>query len=157
MLRKIISGGQTGVDRAALDAAMGQGLACGGWCPKYRRSENGRIPDRYPLRERDSPAYADRTRANVQDAQGTLVLHRGTLSGGTALTVDLARRSGKPCRIIDLDRPPAPREIADWIRESRIEVLNVAGPRESGSPGIYHMARVYLQQVIVCAMSGIRT
>src|SRR5947209_11260398 len=89
MIAKIVSGGQTGVDRAALDVALELGLPCGGWCPKGRRSEGGRIPERYPLRETTSAAYPARTRRNVLYSDGTLVLTNGPPTGGTALTIEL--------------------------------------------------------------------
>ena len=96
MLDKIISGGQTGVDRAALDVALALGLAVGGGCPKGRRAEDGIIPDRYPLTETPEPNYEARTRRNVEDADGTLILNRGKLDGGTALTAATPARSASP-------------------------------------------------------------
>ncbi len=95
MPEKIVSGGQTGVDRAALDAALALGVPCGGWCPRGRRAEDGEIPARYPLRETPLPTYEQRTEWNVRDADGTLVLTRGPASGGTALTLALAERLGR--------------------------------------------------------------
>lgn len=89
---KIISGGQTGVDRAALDAALQLGIPCGGWCPKGRKAKDGPIPDRYPLKETESGSYPVRTEMNVRDSDGTLILTWGRPTGGTALTVRLARR-----------------------------------------------------------------
>jgi len=97
MLNKIISGGQTGVDRAALDVGLALGLAVGGWCPKGRRAEDGGIPDRYPLMETPERNYQSRTRRNIEDSDGTLLLNQGKLDGGTALTVAHARQIGKPC------------------------------------------------------------
>jgi hypothetical protein len=141
---RIVSGGQTGVDRAALDAAIELGIACGGWCPRGRLAEDGPLPERYPLRETPSSAYAQRTEWNVRDADGTLVLHRGPLSGGTALTVALARRLGKPCLLVDLARPPDAEAVRRWLAEHRVAVLNVAGPRESQAPGIGVQARELL-------------
>mgnify|MGYP003793290687 CR=1 FL=1 len=91
MIKKIVSGGQTGVDRAALDVAMQLGIPVGGWCPRGRRAEDGRIPDSYPLREASSVNYAKRTELNVRDSDGTLILSGGPLTGGTALTESLAR------------------------------------------------------------------
>ncbi|PSQ85488.1 MAG: molybdenum cofactor carrier, partial [Bacteroidetes bacterium QH_2_63_10] len=91
-MRKIISGGQTGVDRAALDAALAFNVPVGGWCPKGRRAEDGQIPDRYPLEETPSEAYEQRTAWNVRDSDGTLIITDGSLEGGTALTMTEARR-----------------------------------------------------------------
>lgn len=136
-LRRIVSGGQTGADRGALDAAIELGLEHGGYCPRGRRAEDGIIPARYRLTELDSPDYPARTAANVALADATLVVTRGAPTGGTRLTCDLARRRGTPLLIVDLDREhdPAAR-LRAWLSEHPIETLNVAGPRESGSPGI---------------------
>ena len=135
-LRRIVSGGQTGVDRAALDAARAAGIPIGGWCPHGRRAEDGSIPDRYPLRETPSADPAQRTEWNIRDSDGTLILHRGLLAGGTALTAALARRYGRSLLALDLDAAPDPAVIAAWLAGQGIDVLNVAGPRESEAPGI---------------------
>src|SRR5213080_1459301 len=105
VISKIVSGGQTGVDRAALDVALELGIPCGGWCPIGRRAEDGVIPDRYPLRQAPSANYADRTALNVRDSDGTLILARGPLRGGTALTKTFAERYGRPYLVVD---PRAP-------------------------------------------------
>lgn len=140
VILKILSGGQTGVDRAALDVALALGLAVGGWCPKDRRAEDGRIPDRYPLTETAEMDYETRTRRNIEDSDGTLILNRGTLEGGTALTADLARQIGKPCLIVALEAGIEPAAFQTWLTENAIRVLNVAGPRESKRPGVYDAA-----------------
>jgi hypothetical protein len=145
---RLISGGQTGVDRAALDVALALGLPCGGWCPRGRRAEDGRIPDRYPLRETPSAAYSQRTEWNVRDADAVLVLFRGRLRGGTALTVALARRLGRPCLTVDLAGEPDPVAIAAWIAAHAVATLDVAGPRESQAPGIAAQARALLRAVL---------
>ncbi len=150
-LTKILSGGQTGVDRAALDVALEAGVPCGGWCPLGRRAEDGRIPDRYPLRETESADYSERTERNVRDSDGTLIVTRGPLSGGTALTERCARRLGRPVLIVDLDKDDPEHWAAcirDWIATHGIRVLNVAGPRESQQPGIYDAARQLLSTVL---------
>ena len=147
---KIVSGGQTGVDRAALDAALALGLPCGGWCPKGRRAEDGAIPERYPVAETESEAYEERTRLNVGDADATMILVSGPLSGGTGLTAETAEAEGKPCLVADpLTSSPDPQAVADWLAENRVRVLNVAGPRESTQPGIYQAAADFLTQVLV--------
>ena len=152
----IVSGGQSGVDRAALDAALAAGLPCGGWCPKGRAAEDGPIAPHYPLRECDSADPARRTRLNVRDSDATLNVARGALSGGTALTARHARQLGRPCLIVDLDAAEdgAARaaRIAGWLREHAIRTLNVAGPRESGAPGIGRAARDLLDAVIACSI-----
>ncbi len=143
-----MSGGQTGVDRAALDLALARGWACGGWCPRGRRAEDGPLPARYPLRETPLDAYPQRTEWNVRDSDGTLIMHRGIVKGGTALTVRLARRHHKPLLKIDLLRPPLPLAFRQWIEASAITVLNVAGPRESEAQGIYVQAQAQLAALL---------
>ncbi|MCB1771647.1 MAG: putative molybdenum carrier protein [Candidatus Competibacteraceae bacterium] len=137
---KIVSGGQTGVDRAALDVSLSLGLVVGGWCPKGRRAEDGRIPDRYPLTETAEMDYETRTRRNVEDSDGTLILNRGKLEGGTALTADLARKIGKPCWIVALESGIEPATFRDGLTAHPITMLNVAGPRGSQRPGVYAAA-----------------
>lgn len=146
MLTRIVSGGQTGADRAALDAAIELGLDHGGYCPAGRRAEDGRIPDRYRLVETASADYAERTERNVVDSDGTLLITRGRPTGGSALTADLAARHRRPFLHIDLE-PPGDMagwsaSIREWLALSRIQILNVAGPRESGCPGIAHDVRL---------------
>ena len=147
MVKQVVSGGQTGVDRAALDAALETGIACGGWCPKGRKAEDGVLPSRYPLRETPSESYSQRTEWNVRDSDGTLILARDALKGGTALTRDLASKLAKPHLLIRLSESPKPEMVLDWLKENRIGVLNVAGPRESESPGIYGEAFEFLSGV----------
>lgn len=146
---RVISGGQTGVDRAALDAALKLGIPCGGWCPKGRRAEDGPLAGRYPLCETPSDAYAQRTAWNVRDADGTLVLTQGAVTGGTADTVAFAARLHKPYLVIDVTKRPSAITVRDWGRRHRIRTLNVAGPRESKSPGIYAQAAAFLQEVLL--------
>jgi hypothetical protein len=145
---RVVSGGQTGVDRAALDVALALGIPCGGWCPRGRRAEDGRIPDRYPLRETPTPFYPQRTEWNVRDSDGTLVLTFGVPRRGTALTLRLARRHSRPRLTVDLAEAPEPQVARCWIAEQGIRVLNVAGPRESESPGAHEASRRYLLRVL---------
>ena len=149
-LARIVSGGQTGVDRAALDVALALGFECGGWCPKGRRAEDGAIDRRYPLVESETDAYAERTRLNVRDSDGSLILTRGRPTGGTALTLTLARTLGRPSMVVDLAAAaaPAPDEVAAWIAAAGIRVLNIAGPRESTAPGIRDEAAAFLRKVL---------
>jgi hypothetical protein len=148
VVKRVVSGGQTGVDRAALDAALELGIPCGGWCPRGRRAEDGAIGPRYPLRETPSPDYAQRTEWNVRDSDGTLVLVRGEPSGGTALTIQLANALGRPALVVDPNVAGEAARVRDWIARSGIRTLNVAGPRESGSPGIY-MEAVHLLRAVL--------
>jgi len=151
MIERIVSGGQTGADRAALDAALELGVACGGWCPKGRRAEDGRLASRYPLRETTSASYPQRTGWNVRDSDGTLILARGELRGGSALTAALARRGAKPCLVVDLARDEGVRAVSEavaWLRTNAVRVLNVAGPRESESPGIHAQAIAFVRELV---------
>jgi predicted Rossmann fold nucleotide-binding protein DprA/Smf involved in DNA uptake len=145
---KIVSGGQTGVDRAALDVALALGLDVGGWCPRGRRAEDGRIPDRYPLMETPERNYQTRTRRNIEDSDGTLILNQGMLDGGTALTLRLARHIGKPCWIVALEEGIDPAAFQTWLDEQGIAILNVAGPRESKRPGVYTAAYPLLEALL---------
>ena len=141
----IVTGGQTGVDRAALDVALALGIPAGGWCPQGRRAEDGPLPLRYPLRETPLPDYAQRTRWNIRDSDGTLVLTLGPLQGGTALTVEETQQSGKPVFVVDLAQAVPVTDVRDWIEAHRIRTLNVAGPRASEASGIYEEARACLE------------
>jgi hypothetical protein len=145
---RIVSGGQTGVDRAALDAALARSRPCGGWCPRGRRAEDGIIPVHYPLTETPAETYEERTRWNVRDSDATLVLTFGEPQGGTALTVELTRQLGRPCLIVDLLHPTEPVDVLNWIHMGSIEILNVAGPRESQVPGIYGQARMFVEKLL---------
>ena len=149
---KIVSGAQTGVDRAALDVALALGLACGGWVPRGRLAEDGVISRRYPVRETESRAYADRTLRNVKDSDATLILTRGMPTGGTALTLRHAEHLRRPCLVVDLCADASPAVVRAWLAESRVRILNVAGPRESHAPGIHGEAERFLRTVF--ARSG---
>lgn len=157
---RIISGGQTGVDRGALDAARDAGVPAAGWCPRGRIAEDGEIPPGYPLEETPCSDYEERTIWNVADADATLVLNRGRLSGGTLYTVDAAERLGRRLLIVDLDTLPdggalegAAVHVAEWVDSNGISTLNVAGPRESKSPGIAADTRAFVARVIAATLS----
>lgn len=145
---KIVSGGQSGVDRAALDFAIAGGYPHGGWCPRGRRAEDGAIAARYALNETASAGYRERTRRNVLDSDATLILNTGNLADGSLLTLRIAEREGKPVHVVALDAASRHRQlsqVSDWLRTHRIGVLNVAGPRESKRPGIRTRALALLQ------------
>ncbi len=147
-VRRIVSGGQTGVDRGALDAAIALGIEHGGWCPQGRRAEDGTIPPQYDLKMTESPDYAVRTRQNVADSDGTLIFYRQSLTGGTRAPHRYAVRSGRPYHLVRFDDSSlsateegcadrrAMETVAAWLVKNEVAVLNVAGPRESLQPGI---------------------
>jgi hypothetical protein len=140
---KIISGGQTGVDRAALDVALEHRIDCGGWCPAGRLDEFGRIPDRYPLRELEHGGFGERTLQNVRDSSGTAVFYFGQLIGGTEQTVRFCVEQQRPYQLIDASNIPpesAAALIAYFVCEHKIDILNVAGPRQSEWPEGYDYA-----------------
>ena len=147
-LSKIVSGAQTGVDRAALDVALAHGYPCGGWVPKGRRAEDGRVPASYPVRETGGRGYAERTLLNVRDSDATLILTRGKPTGGTALTLEYALNLDRPSRVVDLLGATTPGQVKEWLVEKEVVVLNVAGPRESSSPGIYELAKKFLSALL---------
>ena len=131
---KIISGGQTGVDRAALDVALKRGIECGGWCPIGRLDEFGRIPDQYPLQELEVGGFTERTLQNVKDSDGTVIIYPGKLSGGTEQTVRFCVKQPRPCELIDASKvsaEDAAKLISDFVGKNKIGILNVAGPRQS--------------------------
>jgi hypothetical protein len=148
---QIISGGQTGVDRGALDAALQTGTACGGWCPAGRIAEDGVIDPRYPLTPLEVRDYAARTRRNVEDSDATLILYFAVPEGGTALTLACCRRLGRPCLLIDATRTgeqAAVSEILEFVHSRHITRLNVAGPRASKQPAAYHYARAVIGRLL---------
>ena len=143
LITKVVSGGQTGVDRGALDAALTLGVPCGGWCPRDRRAEDGPIAAVYPLTETPSNTYEERTEWNVRDSDGTLVIAPPFPTGGTAYTLYLLEQYDRPWTMVDLEAIVAsPARLAEevarirvWLRAQGVRVLNVAGPRESKQPG----------------------
>jgi Circularly permutated YpsA SLOG family len=175
-LLKIISGGQTGVDRGALDAALKFEVECGGCCPAGRLAEDGRIPVRYPVAELPNASYSERTKRNVSDADGTLIICKGELSGGTRETLEFCRERGKPHLVIDVTWANIEEAIAratEFVegllareRRNRSElakvsglsrdpstslgmtVLNVAGPRASQWPEAHEITRQIISAVL---------
>ncbi|WP_342632623.1 putative molybdenum carrier protein [Marinobacter alkaliphilus] len=146
MLSKIISGGQTGADRAALDAAIDASISFGGSCPAGRKAEDGQIPDYYGLQE-ISGGYRQRTRKNVEDSDGTAIFYNTFLSGGTELTLQFCIRFNKPYKLIDIsliDSEKAAAVLVEFADKFQVETLNVAGPRASSHPEMYD----YVQQAI---------
>ena len=150
MIKRIVSGGQTGVDRAALDVAIKLGIAHGGWVPLGRLTESGILPQKYHLKETSSAEYPVRTEKNVVDSDGTLIISHGPLTGGSEYTREMAIRHSRPWLHIDLDRTTAfhaATVINNWILRKKIEILNVAGPRASKNPSIYSETLNILESV----------
>ena len=140
---KIMSGGQTGVDRAALDAALRHGINCGGWCPAGRLDEFGKIPDHYPIQELKDGRFTERTLQNVKDSDGTVVIYPGQLRGGTEQTVRFCSELQRPYQLIDALKISADGALeltCDFVHMNNIGVLNVAGPRQSEWPKGYDYA-----------------
>ena len=146
-LVRIVSGGQTGADRAALDWAIAHDLPHGGWCPRGRRAEDGTIPGRYRLSETPGVAYVQRTEWNVRDSDGTVIFTVSeTLTGGSLTTVEFARVFGRPCLHLSrrVDGDLAGPKLRRFVGDHAIRVLNVAGPRASGEPGVGQFVRTTL-------------
>jgi hypothetical protein len=151
MIHKIISGGQTGADQAALDVAVKYNISYGGWIPMGRRTEAGPLPSRYRLAVMPTRDYRDRTRQNILDSQGTAIFYRRHLTGGSRLTRNLAYTEGKPYLAVDLwhnDPFEAAVMLQSFVFETHIQVLNVAGPRASHDPGIYADVKMILETVV---------
>jgi len=148
-LQRIISGGQTGVDQGALDAAMSLEMEHGGTCPRGRRSESGPIPERYVLTEHSSDKYPPRTAQNVCDADATMILLAGKrVTRGTRLTCKIARDRGTSWCAFNMSSPTAEDKAVAWLKEVDPAVLNVAGPRETSSPGIQRTTADFVSRVI---------
>ncbi len=151
MLKKIVSGGQTGIDRAALDTAIKVNFPYGGWCPKGRLAEDGTLANYYQLKETATDNYSERTELNVRDSDGTLIIVSSLpidTTDGTPLTLTFAKQLQKPYLIIALNDHPDIQPITNWIIENKIKTLNIAGPRESQSPGIYQQATPLLNSLL---------
>lgn len=149
MVLKIVSGGQTGVDRAALDVALENDIACGGWCPKGRMAEDGIIDTKYPLVETESPSVSQRTEFNVRDSDGTLILSWGPMSGGTLKTAAIATRLKRPLLVVNLTENRETLPVETWVEKHHIRVLNVAGPRASEVAQSYSEAKEFLLRLFV--------
>lgn len=147
MIRKIISGGQTGVDRSALDFSLQNNIHCGGWCPKDRIAEDGIIDIKYPLKETTEKPPIYRTKLNIEDADGTLIIFSNKMDKGTSHTLNHVQEINSPVYLVDLAKPFSKHKFAEWICSNRIKTLNIAGPRESNSPGIYKQTLAFLENL----------
>jgi len=155
MIKKIISGGQTGADQAALDAAIKYNFPHGGWIPKDRKTEDGMLPDEYKLKEMSTGSYPRRTEQNIIDSDGTVIISHGKLTVGSKLTQKLAEKHRRPCFHIDLNKIPAfmtSSQINTWVILHKIETLNVAGPRASKDPDIYKNVKYIIEGVILLGL-----
>jgi len=165
VLEKIVSGGQTGVDRAVLDAAMELGIEVGGWCPRGRRAKDGIIPAKYPLQETRGKSYQTRTKWNVRDSDATLIICRDEPTGGTALTIKYCEAMNKPYYVYQLkggettwvDSPEDPGAVLYWLNCFQVQILNVAGPREGKHCPIYDHAYALLTELLKMSRSPAET
>lgn len=157
-IKEIVTGGQTGVDRAALDIAIVFKIPHGGWCPYERKAEDGTIPAKYKLKEAPTPTaeesldpdtiYKKRTELNARDSDGTLIIVKDAPMGGTLYTIEMAEKHKKPYLIFNLANNPEITDVVNWIIKNNIRKLNVAGPRASQTVGIYDAAYDVLQQLL---------
>ena len=145
---KFRTGGQTGVDRAVLDFCLENQVHVGGWCPARRKAEDGTIPTHYPLDELEGAGYGERTKANVRDSDGTMILHLGIISGGTQLTAECCRQLGRPCLSLNLrsvNKEAQVKKLLNFMEGEKIRELNIAGPRASEESEVYGKTRIFLQ------------
>ncbi len=147
--KKVISGGQTGADRAALDWAIAHGVSHGGWCPQGRLAEDGVLNNQYQLVEIEHGSYRQRTKRNVQDSDGTLILNMGDLDGGTLATFKFAKQLNKPIHVVQVDDVVEGETAAvmRWLQTNKIVTLNVAGPRESKRPNVYALTLAFMDRL----------
>lgn len=151
MIEKVISGGQTGADRGGLDAALEFEIPHGGWCPKGRIAEDGVIPPVYQLSETKSTAYPPRTKLNISSSDGTLIVTRGKYGRGTRLTISLCEEMSKPrvhIKFDKIDLDAAVQQVVAWVKTNNIKVLNVAGSRESSTPGLQEQTKYFVMLVL---------
>jgi len=156
-LQRIVSGGQTGADRAALDAALDADFPCGGWCPQGRAAEDGPLPKNYPLQELSGSGYRQRTIKNIEDSDATVIFYFKRPTGGTELTLIQCIRLLKPYQLIDASIIPPARAgqiMHTFAQEQAVGVLNVAGPSEGRTPGTYSYVLVAVQSLIKACRAG---
>ena len=157
MIKKILSGGQTGADQAALDTAIKLDIPHGGWIPKGRITENGPLSDKYQLEEMSTSSYAERTEQNVIDSDGTLIISHGKLTGGSSYTREIALEHIQPWLHIDLNKTgifDAAVKLSEWVLNNNIVILNVAGPRASKDPKIYRAVLNIIESAYYLGFTG---
>ncbi len=152
--QKIISGGQTGVDRGALDACLVKKFPCGGWCPKGRLAEDGKFDQQYPLEETQESDYKTRTRKNIENSEGTLIISQKKLEGGTLLTFQIANKFNKPVFIVseeNIKETDIFFKIMYWLKRFSVSILNIAGPRKSewedGYKNSYYITSILISEI----------
>lgn len=146
---KIISGGQSGVDRAALDICLENNIPCGGWCPKGRLAEDGQIAEIYPLVETPGENYNERTGLNIENSDGTIIIYKAEMDVGTQFTLEMLEAKKKLYFLVDLSLKIDPLIVKSWIVANDLSTINIAGPRESNSPGIYKVSKEVLSLILI--------
>jgi hypothetical protein len=147
MIQRIVSGGQTGADRSALDWAISRGIPHGGWCPKGRKAEDEKVPPQYDLQETASTSYASRTEMNVLESDGTVIFSlKPLLSGGSLQAAEFAAKHGKPLLHLHAGSRDAARKLIAFVQDNGIRTLNVAGPRASAEPTIASFVTMMLDK-----------
>ncbi|MCK4664065.1 MAG: putative molybdenum carrier protein [Bacteroidales bacterium] len=149
-IKKIISGGQNGVDQGALEFAFENNILSGGWCPKGRLCENGKIPEKFPLQETLSNQYSERTKMNIINSDGTLIIsYKGTIDKGTKLTQELCLKNNKPFLLLNITEfiELSKKVFPEWLENNKLNTLNIAGPRESNCPGIQSKTKEFLKML----------
>ncbi|MCP3873235.1 MAG: hypothetical protein GY699_08800 [Desulfobacteraceae bacterium] len=150
VIKKIISGGQTGADIAGIDAAISCNIPYGGWLPKGRKAENGIVPEKYTdFQVMTRGGYPKRTEQNIIDSDGTIIFTYGKLAGGSSLTKKFAVKNNRPWLHIDLDAEENPvTKIKNWIVDWDIKIVNIAGKSASKAPTIYNQVKAIIEQVL---------
>jgi Circularly permutated YpsA SLOG family len=149
-LSKVIAGGETGVDRAALDWAIGRKIAHGGWCPRGRMAEDGRLDARYLLRETATDKVLEAAAHNALEGDATLIINTGELEDTALAARQMADQAHKPCLVLQLegtDLAPLVDMLSQWMEQGKFDVLTIAGPQESERPRIYRLTRLFLSSV----------
>ena len=146
---RMVTGGQTGVDRAMLDFCLDHGISCGGWCPQNRKAEDGTIDLKYPVKELPKASYRKRTAANVKESDATVIIYHNEMDGGTLKSFEFAQKEKRPFLLLDMsvmDPFQASGKLQKFIQRYHPEILNFSGPRHSEWPEGYGNCYAILQQ-----------